>query len=161
MSDVRSEAEYVEAELIEEHDGDGTDTQSAETPTDSASLDTQAIDVVEIIESDPEARVLEEHVAEQEWTREFVIEDELPPAEQPADPANAHDDAQTAAEVGPEAAAADHAEVASDAAVDAAPEPRIQSLPMVKALNAGLRRALADDPKVLLLGEDIGPLGGV
>ncbi|WP_199246060.1 alpha-ketoacid dehydrogenase subunit beta [Leifsonia sp. AG29] len=32
---------------------------------------------------------------------------------------------------------------------------------MVKALNAGLRRALADDPKVLLLGEDIGPLGGV
>ena len=41
------------------------------------------------------------------------------------------------------------------------PSPRIQSLPMVKALNAGLRRALADDPKVLLLGEDIGPLGGV
>ncbi|MEV8213534.1 alpha-ketoacid dehydrogenase subunit beta [Leifsonia sp. NPDC077715] len=32
---------------------------------------------------------------------------------------------------------------------------------MVKALNAGLRRALADDPKVLILGEDVGPLGGV
>ncbi|WP_290806185.1 alpha-ketoacid dehydrogenase subunit beta [Herbiconiux sp.] len=32
---------------------------------------------------------------------------------------------------------------------------------MVKALNAGLRQALADDPKVLLMGEDIGPLGGV
>jgi 2-oxoisovalerate dehydrogenase E1 component beta subunit len=29
------------------------------------------------------------------------------------------------------------------------------------ALNSGLRRALADDPKVLLLGEDIGRLGGV
>ncbi|MEU8897110.1 alpha-ketoacid dehydrogenase subunit beta [Nocardia sp. NPDC048505] len=29
------------------------------------------------------------------------------------------------------------------------------------ALNAGLRRALEDDPKVLLMGEDIGRLGGV
>jgi 2-oxoisovalerate dehydrogenase E1 component beta subunit len=34
-------------------------------------------------------------------------------------------------------------------------------LPLVKALNAGLKRALADDAKVLLMGEDIGPLGGV
>ena len=30
-----------------------------------------------------------------------------------------------------------------------------------KALNAGLRRALADDPKVVVMGEDIGALGGV
>lgn len=30
-----------------------------------------------------------------------------------------------------------------------------------KALNAGLRRALEDNPKVLLAGEDIGALGGV
>ncbi|MEU7769448.1 alpha-ketoacid dehydrogenase subunit beta [Nocardia sp. NPDC049190] len=29
------------------------------------------------------------------------------------------------------------------------------------ALNAGLRRALEDDPKVVLMGEDIGRLGGV
>ncbi|WP_420880032.1 alpha-ketoacid dehydrogenase subunit beta [Rhodococcus sp. (in: high G+C Gram-positive bacteria)] len=29
------------------------------------------------------------------------------------------------------------------------------------ALNTGLRRALEDDPKVLLMGEDIGKLGGV
>ncbi|MCU1413398.1 MAG: alpha-ketoacid dehydrogenase subunit beta [Microbacteriaceae bacterium] len=36
-----------------------------------------------------------------------------------------------------------------------------EELPLVKALNAGLRKALADDPKVLLMGEDIGPLGGV
>ncbi len=35
------------------------------------------------------------------------------------------------------------------------------SLPMAKALNAGLRQALADDPRVMLMGEDIGPLGGV
>jgi pyruvate dehydrogenase E1 component beta subunit len=30
-----------------------------------------------------------------------------------------------------------------------------------KAINAGLRRAMRDDPKVVLLGEDIGSLGGV
>jgi 2-oxoisovalerate dehydrogenase E1 component beta subunit len=30
-----------------------------------------------------------------------------------------------------------------------------------KALNSGLRRALADDPKVIVLGEDVGVLGGV
>ncbi|MFT7024957.1 MAG: pyruvate dehydrogenase E1 component beta subunit, partial [Rhodococcus sp. (in: high G+C Gram-positive bacteria)] len=32
---------------------------------------------------------------------------------------------------------------------------------MGKALNAGLRRAMEDDAKVVLLGEDIGKLGGV
>ena len=35
------------------------------------------------------------------------------------------------------------------------------SLTMAKALNAGLRRALEADPKVVLAGEDIGKLGGV
>jgi pyruvate dehydrogenase E1 component beta subunit len=34
-------------------------------------------------------------------------------------------------------------------------------LTMAKAINAGLRRALEDDPKVVLMGEDIGRLGGV
>lgn len=37
----------------------------------------------------------------------------------------------------------------------------LETMPMAKALNAGLRKALAADPKVLLMGEDIGPLGGV
>lgn len=32
---------------------------------------------------------------------------------------------------------------------------------LAKALNAGLRKAMEDDPKVLLMGEDIGRLGGV
>jgi 2-oxoisovalerate dehydrogenase E1 component beta subunit len=35
------------------------------------------------------------------------------------------------------------------------------TLPMAKALNAGLRQAMLNDPKVLMMGEDIGPLGGV
>jgi 2-oxoisovalerate dehydrogenase E1 component beta subunit len=34
-------------------------------------------------------------------------------------------------------------------------------VPMAKAINMGLRRAMEADPKVLLVGEDIGPLGGV
>jgi pyruvate dehydrogenase E1 component beta subunit len=33
--------------------------------------------------------------------------------------------------------------------------------PMAKAINMGLRRAMEADPKVLLMGEDIGALGGV
>jgi pyruvate dehydrogenase E1 component beta subunit len=34
-------------------------------------------------------------------------------------------------------------------------------LTMAKALNTGLRRAMEQDPKVILFGEDIGRLGGV
>ena len=34
-------------------------------------------------------------------------------------------------------------------------------MPIAKAINAGLRKAMADDPKVLLFGEDIAELGGV
>ena len=34
-------------------------------------------------------------------------------------------------------------------------------LTMAKALNAGLRRALEADPKVVIAGEDVGKLGGV
>lgn len=37
----------------------------------------------------------------------------------------------------------------------------VQTLPFSRALNAGLRRALAENDRVLLMGEDIGPLGGV
>jgi pyruvate dehydrogenase E1 component beta subunit len=34
-------------------------------------------------------------------------------------------------------------------------------MPLSKALNAGLRKAMQDNPRVLLMGEDIGRLGGV
>jgi len=37
----------------------------------------------------------------------------------------------------------------------------ITTMPLSKAMNAGLRAALAADDHVLLMGEDIGPLGGV
>ncbi|HUN38283.1 MAG TPA: alpha-ketoacid dehydrogenase subunit beta [Trebonia sp.] len=35
------------------------------------------------------------------------------------------------------------------------------TLTLSKALNAGLRRALENDPKVMIMGEDVGKLGGV
>jgi len=37
----------------------------------------------------------------------------------------------------------------------------LATMPLSKALNAGLQAALANDDHVLLMGEDIGPLGGV
>ena len=43
----------------------------------------------------------------------------------------------------------------------AAPAPAPTRLPLARAINAGLRRALADDSRVMLMGEDIGKLGGV
>ncbi len=35
------------------------------------------------------------------------------------------------------------------------------TMTLAKGLNAGLRRAMEDDPKVLIMGEDVGTLGGV
>ncbi|MBC9714289.1 alpha-ketoacid dehydrogenase subunit beta [Streptomyces sp. TRM66268-LWL] len=37
----------------------------------------------------------------------------------------------------------------------------VQKLPLAKAINESLRTALENDPKVVLMGEDIGKLGGV
>ena len=34
-------------------------------------------------------------------------------------------------------------------------------LTLAKGLNVGLRKAMEDDPKVLIMGEDVGKLGGV
>ncbi|GAA1562367.1 alpha-ketoacid dehydrogenase subunit beta [Actinomadura kijaniata] len=36
-----------------------------------------------------------------------------------------------------------------------------EPLALAKALNAGLRKAMENDPKVLVMGEDVGKLGGV
>ena len=48
------------------------------------------------------------------------------------------------------------------AAAEAAPAtPAVQTLPFSRAINAGLRAALAGSDRVLLMGEDIGKLGGV
>ncbi|WP_182112473.1 MULTISPECIES: alpha-ketoacid dehydrogenase subunit beta [unclassified Actinotalea] len=39
--------------------------------------------------------------------------------------------------------------------------PEVERVTLAKAINLGLRAALEEDPKVLLMGEDIGRLGGV
>ncbi|MEQ1737017.1 MAG: alpha-ketoacid dehydrogenase subunit beta [Rhodoglobus sp.] len=39
--------------------------------------------------------------------------------------------------------------------------PQVESLTLAKAINSGLRAAMAADPKVLMMGEDIATLGGV
>jgi len=36
-----------------------------------------------------------------------------------------------------------------------------ETLTLAKALNEGMRKAMEDDPKVLIMGEDVGRLGGV
>jgi len=37
----------------------------------------------------------------------------------------------------------------------------VEKVTLARALNMGLRKAMEDDPKVLLMGEDVGKLGGV
>lgn len=46
-------------------------------------------------------------------------------------------------------------------AAEATPTSTLETMPLGKAITAGLRKAMADDPRVLLMGEDIGTLGGV
>ena len=40
-------------------------------------------------------------------------------------------------------------------------EPLMPKITLAKGLNMGLRKAMEDDPKVLIMGEDVGKLGGV
>ena len=52
---------------------------------------------------------------------------------------------------------------ATDAASDAAPgaQPDVKPVTMAAALNTAMRDALAEDPNVVIFGEDVGQLGGV
>jgi 2-oxoisovalerate dehydrogenase E1 component beta subunit len=36
-----------------------------------------------------------------------------------------------------------------------------QTMTIAKGINSGLRKVMEDDPKVLVMGEDVGKLGGV
>src|ERR1700761_386546 len=40
-------------------------------------------------------------------------------------------------------------------------QPQVRTVTMAKALNQGLRAAMEADPKVIIMGEDVGKLGGV
>lgn len=46
-------------------------------------------------------------------------------------------------------------------ASEVAEAPRLETMTFGKALNAGLRKAMSDSDRVLMMGEDIGRLGGV
>jgi len=50
---------------------------------------------------------------------------------------------------------------AGSSAHDAGADDGLTTLTLAKAINLGLRAALAADPRVMLMGEDIGTLGGV
>src|SRR3954449_3847751 len=50
---------------------------------------------------------------------------------------------------------------ATQDALTAAVPGRTVSLTLAKAINDGLRRAMERDPKVVIMGEDVGKLGGV
>ncbi|GAA1058957.1 alpha-ketoacid dehydrogenase subunit beta [Agromyces bracchium] len=52
-------------------------------------------------------------------------------------------------------------ETIADASPEAGELRGVHTLSMAKAINAGLAEAMRNDPKVLLMGEDIGALGGV
>ncbi|MER7797530.1 alpha-ketoacid dehydrogenase subunit beta [Microbacterium sp. NPDC096154] len=52
-------------------------------------------------------------------------------------------------------------ETQTQAQTGAPAEPALQTMTFAKAMNAGLRAAMADSDRVLLMGEDIGRLGGV
>ena len=66
---------------------------------------------------------------------------------------------------GTEAGSALENDFAASPAAAPSPAPGLPAgtvlMPMAKAINAGLRQAMTDNSKVILLGEDIGPLGGV
>ncbi|WP_435298793.1 alpha-ketoacid dehydrogenase subunit beta [Timonella sp. A28] len=47
------------------------------------------------------------------------------------------------------------------AQVEAVQHNNMKTLPFAKAINAGLRQAMLQDDKVMIMGEDVGPLGGV
>ncbi len=51
--------------------------------------------------------------------------------------------------------------VTVQATAETEPRSPIETMPFSRALNAGLRRAMAENDRVLLMGEDIGRLGGV
>lgn len=58
-------------------------------------------------------------------------------------------------------AAASDSDASTEAAAPADAVRGVHTMSMAKAINAGLADALRADEKVLLMGEDIGPLGGV
>jgi 2-oxoisovalerate dehydrogenase E1 component beta subunit len=49
----------------------------------------------------------------------------------------------------------------SNGTVRAADRPMVQTVALGKALNMGIRAAMERDPKVIVMGEDVGKLGGV
>ncbi len=152
-SDAAEAAEVHEAELVDE-------------PSDS----TEPADDAVIVEVDVEASVAASWVPKSEFEDEAAAEADIETVVEAEVEREVESDVEPDVDVDvepdvdePSTAAAD-ASPAVTAAVArpvVAPFEPIVSLPFGKAINKGLHDALANDPKVLLMGEDIGPLGGV
>lgn len=128
------EAEFVEAHEIHEATMDAEESEVIE--------DAEVVDVEEAADIEDADGGEDSDVAEDSETAEDAGTVEVEDAAESAEPAE------------PEPAE-------PEPAASAAPSSPIVTLPLGKAINKGLHDALANDPKVLLMGEDIGPLGGV
>ena len=156
IGDADDQLEVHEAELVDEPD---VSDAPNELTADDAGED------VLVVEAEPETLPATDITAAFDVNADpDVIAGDVPKSEfEEEAEAEADESIATVEPVTEEAAA----ETGSPEAAESEPAPPvvpsnpIVSMPIGKAINKGLHDALANDPKVLLMGEDIGPLGGV
>ena len=168
------DADIVDADVVDAVTGDAVTEDADNGDADTAVADTEEAVTEEAVteDADPEDAATEDAdivgeggrtVDEIDEQRETVSGSDV---EQPAEEPDLADLAAEGPDI--EVSSSDPGPIEQTQPFGAVHAPafdvqaaRMQSLSMAKALNAGLRKALFDNPKVILMGEDIGPLGGV